>query len=370
MFNVRTDTSDSSTQLAPKLRKITHFASMLVFTIVFLTAGPGDANAEYYFDSPVNLGPNINTAYDEVAPCISADSLELYFSDTPFLWYPAGQGGQDIWVAKRLSIDQPWDVPVNLGPAVNSPNHEGVPRISSDGLSLYFCSYRASGNGGYDIYVTTRPSTSGSWDTPVNIGPPVNTFADEGFVSISADSLELYFSEYQVLRPGGLGDRDIWVARRGSPDDPWGTPVNLGFGVNTGYADTHPFISDDGLSLFFVSDRPGGFTRTGWDIWVTTRKTVSDSWITPVNLGPIVNYPDSDSSGLPYLSRSVLYFNVANVAGGYGRYDLYQASIIYIPQCGDTTHPYPPGDVNHDCRVDLFDIAIVCSHWLEDNNPQ
>ncbi len=362
---------DLFTLSTPEAKKSPRYAIIVCLAAaVFLTAGGQKVNAEFVFGTPTNLGSAINSTHDEAAPCISIDGLELYFCDTPLDWYPGGQGGQDMWVATRVSSDQPWSTAMNLGPPVNSASHDGVPRISFDGLSLYFVSNQAGGHGSLDIWVSTRASISSPWGTPMNIGSPVNTNADEAFFSISVDGLELYFSEWQLLRPGGFGQTDIWVARRSSPSTPWSTPVNLGPEVNTGYLDEQPFISPDGLSLFFVSDRPGRYTSEV-DIWVTTRETVSESWSTPVNLGPTVNGPDSGSSNFPYTSAdsSVLYFTAFNRPGGYGRYDLWEVPIIYVPKCGDGRHPYPPGDANHDCRVDWLDLAMLCAHWLEDNNP-
>lgn len=339
--------------------------------LIIALGGTEKANAEYVFGDPTNLGPSINSIHDEAASCISSDGLELYFCDTPLDWYPGGQGGQDIWAATRASSDKPWNTPQNLGPVVNSESHDGVPYISPDGLSLYFTSNREGGEGSFDIWVSTRMSKSSAWESPTNIGSPVNTSADEAFFSISTDGLELYFSGWQSYRPGGFGETDIWVARRSSPAAAWGTPVNLGAEVNSGYLDEQPFISRDGLSLYFVSTRPGAYTINDVDIWVTTRPTVSDSWNTPVNLGPIINDPASGGSTFPNISAdgSALYFTAYNRPGGYGRYDLWEATITYVPVCGDREHPHPTGDLNQDCRVDWLDLAMLCSNWMQDNNP-
>ena len=122
-----------------------------------------------------------------------------------------------------------------------------------------------------------------TFGTPTNLGPTVNTSAFDGVPSISADGLELYFSSG---RPGGYGSLDIWVTTRPTKDDPWGTPVNLGSTVNSGYDDPTPSISTDGLTLYFSSNRPG---EGGYDLWLTTRATKQDPWGEPVNLGPTVN---------------------------------------------------------------------------------
>ena len=119
---------------------------------------------------------------------------------------------------------------------------------------------------------------------PTNMGPTVNSSAEDYDPSISADGLTLFI---QSNRPGGYGSRDLWVTTRATKADAWGTPVNLGPTVNTAYEECCPDISADGLSLFFWSGRPGGFG--GRDLWVTARATTSDPWGPPVNLGPTVN---------------------------------------------------------------------------------
>jgi Tol biopolymer transport system component len=100
----------------------------------------------------------------------------------------------------------------------------------------------------------------------------------------SADGLELFFSgQAWQPNPTGFGGSDLWVTRRATKNHPWGEPENLGPTVNTGRIECEPSISADGLSLYFGSD------RSGWSIWVTTRKTKDEPWEEPVNLGPTVN---------------------------------------------------------------------------------
>ena len=195
----------------------------------------------------------------------------------------------------------------SLGPIVNSSASEGDPHISADGLALYFASKRAGGSGDRDLWVTTRETKDDPWGTPVNLGSPINSSAYEGAPCTSADGLELYFVSG---RPGGSGTWDIWVATRKTQSDPWGAPVNLGPTVNSPLKENQPSISADGLKLYFSDywgPRPGGMGAT--DICVTTRKTKEDPWVTPVNLGPPVNSvahewdPDISADGL------LLYFN-------------------------------------------------------------
>ena len=127
---------------------------------------------------------------------------------------------------------------------------------------------------------------------PVNLGLAINAPSCwQGEPSISADSLSLYFVSN---RPGGSGDSDLWVATRPTTDDEWEQPVNLGLTVNSPAKDENPCISADGLELYFASNRTGSYG--GHDIWVTRRPTKDDVWGEPINLGPMVNTDMMDIS--------------------------------------------------------------------------
>ncbi|MFB0554251.1 MAG: DUF4440 domain-containing protein, partial [Phycisphaerae bacterium] len=278
-------------------------------------------------------------------PSISADGLELYFTSDR----PGGQGGNDIWVSRRATTEDDWGQPVNLGPTVNSPYSDVSPSISADGLTLYFDDFggsRPGGTGGVDLWVMTRPTKDDEWEEPVNL-TTVNSGARDGGPSISADGLELFLYS---SRSGGYGSNDIWVARRPTTNDPWGTPVKLGPTVNTSSGDCCPSISPDGRTLFFGSTRSGSISS---DLWVTTRASVSDPWGEPVNLGPTVNSSSLEDAPSISADGSTLYF-FSNKPGGYGSYDLWQVSIK------------PVVDFNGDGKVDTVDMNIMVEHWGTD----
>ena len=150
-----------------------------------------------------------------------------------------------------------------------------------------------------------------------NLGIVVNGQFDEMNPSISADGLELYFMS---RRPGGFSNFDIWVTKRASLSDSWGEPVNLGPTVNSSKSNWEPCISADGLELYFSANRSGNLG--GVDLWVAVRPTKKDPWGNPVNLGPTVNSATND--GCPCISFDglELYFRSLR-SGGYGYHDLY-----------------------------------------------
>jgi len=353
---------ETKSQLKRRIRMIAKFKKtsrpswagamlLLVVLACLVLTNAYVAKADFNFGEPVNLGSTINTVYDEIGQSISADGLTLYFGESMTNPGLNGYGGPDLWVTTRGTIDDEWDTPTNLGPTVNTSYADVNPSISTDGLSLYFASNRAEGYGSWDLWMTTRETTSDPWGEPVNLGPPVNGPTGEVFPCISSDGLELYFAEWDVARSGGYGSSDLWVARRPTKDDPWGTPENLGDTVNGSDFDGNPFIVPDGLTLYFGSTRPEGYGDL--DIWMTRRDTTDSPWTKSVNLGPAVNSLAND--GMPSLSAngSTLYFCSDRPVGS-GGYDLWQVTIL------------PVVDFNADGNVDTDDLLILIGYWGQD----
>jgi Tol biopolymer transport system component len=164
-----------------------------------------------------------------------------------------------------------WSAPVNLGPAINTTLYfEQGAAISKDGLSLYFHSNRPGGFGGADIYVSQRPSVDAPWGPPQNLGPNTNTPGTEASPMLSPDGHSLYF---QSNRPGGFGGTDLYVSRRHNKRDDfgWQPAENLGSGVNSAAQEQQPWIFEDDTTgittLYFTSNRPGGLG--GSDIYAS-----------------------------------------------------------------------------------------------------
>ena len=131
---------------------------------------------------------------------------------------------------------------------------------------------------------------------PTNLGSSINSPYNEEVMAMPADGLSVFFVSN---RPGGYGHYDIWVAKRQSTEDPWGEPENLGPTINSAYPEFYVSISPDGLTLYYSdgppywAHRPGGLGKG--DIWVTRRASVADPWTAPVNIGAPVNSSDTDA---------------------------------------------------------------------------
>ncbi|MCX6270868.1 MAG: OmpA family protein, partial [Bacteroidetes bacterium] len=150
---------------------------------------------------PYNIGPPVNTASWESQPSISSDGKTLYFASLR----NGGFGNSDIWKSVRQP-DGSWSIPVNLGENINTATFEMNPYIHPDGRTLYFSSMGHMGMGGYDLFYS-RLDSSGNWSKPVNLGFPINTYADEINLIVNARGNLAYFSSDKL---GGFGKNDIY----------------------------------------------------------------------------------------------------------------------------------------------------------------
>src|SRR5215471_8568338 len=164
------------------------------------------------WSAPVNLGPGINTQYDDYHPAISNDGLTLYFTSNR----PGGFSEiQDIWVSQRASLTDPWGAPRNLGPNINSAAGTCCPNLTPDEHWLFFASDRPEGIGGAsNLWVSHRESTQEDFglQPPVNLGPLIHSdqpgvgeCAPTYFEDRQTGTTSLYFCRDQ----GGVGDFDI-----------------------------------------------------------------------------------------------------------------------------------------------------------------
>lgn len=285
------------------------------------------------WSTPVNLGTVINSSASEQHPAISRDGLSLYFSSTR----PGGLGGLDIYVSRRAGLEDPWGTPVNLGPNINTAGNDLAPAFSPDGHLLYFHSFGRGGCGGADLFVSRRHDKGDDlgWEPAENLGCVVNSsFDDAGPTIFEDDATGVTTLFFTSTRPGGPGDFDIYRSTRVGDEGEFG-PATLVTELSGPFRDTRTAISRDGLELFMSSDvngRPGGIG--GQDLWVSTRAAITDLWSTPANLGPGVNTTAFD--GAPALSwdGTALYFFSAR-PGGSGGNDLYVTTRHRLRDGGD-----------------------------------
>ena len=261
----------------------------------------------------------INSPFVELQPALSPDGLALYFASGR----PGGAGGNDIWVSRRTALDDPWGAPVNLGAAINTAANDNGPSLSNDGHLLFFFSDRPGGHGNPDIYVSRRVHTKDdfNWGPPVNLGTDVNTAAYEAgpmyLQNVEEGQVNLYFTR----SPDGTTG-DIFAApvtRDGATLGPSYAVAELNF-VTPAIAEGRPSVRRDGKEVVFNSNRSGGLGLE--DLYVSTRQNVVDEWSPPVNMGAPINGPARDWQPFLSLDGSTLLF-ISNRPGTLGFSDIY-----------------------------------------------
>jgi len=304
-------------------------ARSVAFLLLCLLAwytGPGisQCKAQTFgpWSEPVNVAYPINTEFNDTYAILSRDGLTMYFTSDR----PGGLGGDDLWVAKRESLSDPWQVPTNMGAPINTAANDSLAVLSSDEHVMFFHSTRGGGCGAGDIWMTRRhDARSEDWGPPVNVGCVLNTgfteIAPAFFENPETGEVTLF---YGSNRPGSE-DFDVYASAVGE-DGYFGPGVRVPE-LSSPKRDTRTFFRKDGLEAFVTSDRDGGLG--GIDIWVSTRKTLSDLWSTPENIGSPVNSTFDDGS--PWLSRdgTTLYF-FSTRDGGHGKRDIWYTTRVKI----------------------------------------
>lgn len=151
--------------------------------------------------TPQKLTDNVNSKAWEPSACITSDGNTLYFTSN----VAGGFGGRDIYRSIHLPNGE-WSKPTNLGPKINTPYDEDAPAILADGSTLYFASNGPKSMGGFDILYSTLSADSG-WSEPINVGYPVNSTDDDLFFVPTPDDKHAYYSS--ANSPGGFGEKDI-----------------------------------------------------------------------------------------------------------------------------------------------------------------
>lgn len=193
---------------------------------------------------------NFNSKQPEGMSTLVRDGRTIFFTacgrDT------VDGGPCDLWQA-RIEDNSVSEVKIVAG-QVNSNGWESQSAISCDGRKLFFASNRPGGVGGSDIWMS-RLLADGTWSKPENLGIPLNTPGDEEAPFISNDGKTLYFSS--TGHPG-MGDQDIFMSWWDERVERWSSPINMAPPVNSPHRELGFFLSADGRTGYFASDRPGG----------------------------------------------------------------------------------------------------------------
>jgi outer membrane protein OmpA-like peptidoglycan-associated protein len=280
--------------------------------------------AKKLIQSPINvkiehLSDAINTEHQEYVPVITADESEIFFTSRR----PNSTGGnidgsigdyfEDIYYSEK--VDGEWSTAVNMGAPVNSEFHDATVGLSLDGQQLFL--YRDNKKGVGNIYVSKRKGNS--WSNPEELPEPINSKNQETSACYSPDGNTIYFVSN---RPNGQGGKDIYKSTK-NKDGLWSNAENLGPIVNTLEDEDAVFLHPDGKTLYFSST--GHNTMGGYDVFKTVYS--KGRWSKPENIGYPVNTADDDVCFVLTASGDYGYYTSIK-ASGQGKRDIYKVSFI------------------------------------------
>jgi len=231
------------------------------------------------------------------------------------LSYQAHQDGK-MYLADCIysmeSIKHPFQVKMkNLGDKINSPYYENRGWLDATGQILFFT---RRGTNDEDIYLSTK-NNNGEFGPSEPVSTDINTPSNEGGSSVSGNGKLLFFTACD--RADSRGSCDIYVSEK-MGNGRFGTPKNLDPIINSPWWESQPSISSDGKTMYFLSNRPGGYG--GWDIWKSVH--LPSGWSIPENLGPTINTRYDEASPFAHPDGRTLYFASAGHPG-FGSKDLF-----------------------------------------------
>ncbi|MCC7244517.1 MAG: PD40 domain-containing protein [Saprospiraceae bacterium] len=200
----------------------------------------------------------VNTSQNEGAQSISPDGSWLVFTACNRINDEGFKGSCDLYWSQEKSTG--WTKPQPFSAVINSEHWEGQPSIGADNKTLIFTSRRPGTRGMHDLWMTVRQA-GGKWTKPERLPDGINTGGSEYYPFFHPDGQTLYFSSDSLP---GMGGDDIFMVHK-QADGTWGTPVNLGYPINTKAHDHMLVVSLDGRTAYLASNRPGG--KGGHDIY-------------------------------------------------------------------------------------------------------
>ena len=254
----------------------------------------------------VNLGPNINTSFEEYLPAISIDGKTMVFSrrvrgDSDYMH-------EDFYVSIQ-DTNNNWQKSVLYPGRINTLGNEGAFSFSPNKeLVVYTACNRFDGEGRCDLYLFAN-------NISYNAGKKINTKYWESQGCFSPDGKYLYFVSN---RPGGYGGKDIWRSR--IRNNNFLEPENLGPNVNSAFDEMSPYIHPDNLTLYFASNGHLGFGD--FDLFLSRRDSLNGEWGLVSNLGYPINSFNIENSLIVLYDGETAYYTSNKL--GFGQEDIFQ----------------------------------------------
>jgi outer membrane protein OmpA-like peptidoglycan-associated protein/tetratricopeptide (TPR) repeat protein len=256
--------------------------------------------------SIVNLGEAVNSPFPDYAPSLKSDESLLVFTSRRenttggYKDQNDFQYNEDIYISTKDPATDTWRKAQQISPLINTEGHDAALNITPNGKSLYIYKNTAIGKNGGDIY-ESQLSSDNTWLFPKPLPATVNTEYFESSASATEDGTTLYFASE---RPGGKGHSDIYRSFKNSNGE-WGPAENLGAEINTEADEISSYISADGKTLYFSS--MGHKTMGGYDIFKSVLE--NNKWSTPENIGYPINSTEDDLHFVKIKNGNHAYFS-------------------------------------------------------------
>jgi outer membrane protein OmpA-like peptidoglycan-associated protein/tetratricopeptide (TPR) repeat protein len=272
-----------------------------------------------------NLGPEINSAFPDYRPVISADESVMYFTSRRDnttggeIDRNEGKYYEDIYFSNFENGT--WTEAKNLGNPINRSNqHDATCALAVDGQRLFIYiddTYNGSGN----IYECIL--NGHTWSEPKKLPGSINSKYHESSASLSPDGKTLYFCSENPINNTAIGTHDIFKSMLNAKGE-WSTPENLGTTLNTVFDERTVFIHPDGKTLYFSSQ--GHNSMGGYDLFKSVYNDSSKRWSDPVNLGFPINSADDDVDFVVSASGKHAYYSTIRPEG-LGEKDIYRITL-------------------------------------------
>ncbi len=270
----------------------------------------------------INLGSIVNSEYDDHSPVFNIEETVMIFTSKR-----KGSTGNFKTSDKQYFEDiyishktnGKWDAPQKISENINTMEHEASVALSADGNELII--YKDDVGDG-NLYISRF--NGAEWSKPEKLSNNVNSTYDESHASISSDGSTLYFSSN---RPGGFGGYDIYISKR-LPNGEWSLAQNAGSVINTESDESGPFIHPDGSTLYFSSK--GHNSMGGYDLFFTILKD-DGTFSRPENMGYPINSIDDDVFYVLSADGKRAYYSTVQ-ADGFGRKDIYLMDLLSLPE--------------------------------------
>ncbi len=219
------------------------------------------------------------------------------------------------------NIRHPLEIdPKPMPDIINSFQLQYFPVLTADEKTIIYTARNGTTYRDDENIVISIKDDNGNWQAPFSISSKINSEFNEGTCSISADGRILIFTSCEGRKT--VGGCDLYITYKSG--DEWTIPQNLGRSVNSRSWDSQPALSADGRTLYFISDRGGGYGKR--DIWMS-RKDANGNWTPAINLGPAINTREDEVSPFIHVNGTTLFF-ASKGYPGFGGFDLYKSELV------------------------------------------